>query len=209
MDKTKTTSKTAFYSQLDYMIEVGIFNEPNKINNISDIETNWFKALTKEEKDTTISSATNDWWNKYGEEKINELYSDTIISSDDLRGDVTKYWIDFLEKEKDKLEKYLGIDEYEKRLKRTKARLRKALHIKKKSINELDIKLDNYIKERGINLSDDDVVELGHLLHSRNLNKNNSVWKNVGIKYLYKHNKDKLYDFEIEWYENNKDKDDE
>jgi len=33
------------------------------------------------------------------------------------------------------------------------------------------------------------------------LNGGCSMWKNVGIEYLYRTNKDELYDFEIEWYE--------
>jgi hypothetical protein len=209
MDKNKTTSEEDFYNQLDYMIKVGILKEPKNVIKISDIETDWFKGLTKQQKDIEIAKATNDWWNYYGEEKINELYSDTIISSKDLRGDIAKYWIDFLEIEKDRLEKYLGIDAYKEQLKRNKTILREVKHTKKKSINELDVKLENYIKENGIDLSDKDIVKLGHLLHNRRLNGGCSMWKDVGIEYLYKHDKDKLYSFEIEWYEKNKEKNNE
>ena len=70
-------------------------------------------------------------------------------------------------------------------------------------------KFNTYIKENNLKISDKDILKLSHLLHKRRLNGGCSIWKDIGIEYLYRNDKDKLYDFEIEWYEKNKGKSNE
>ena len=203
MDKTKTTSLEDFDSQVDYMIKQGIFNKPENVKTIGDIQTDWFRGLSHRDKTKEINRATDDWWEQYGSEEMNELYTNTIITTEDFRTDITNYWIQFLEKEKDELEKYLGIEKYKDNIKRHKAILKKMGTGKKKEINEDEYKLRDYVKDNNKKLTDDEIRKLSNLLHHRRMNGGCSMWKNVGIEYLYRTNKDELYDFEIEWYEKN------
>ena len=62
-------------------------------------------------------------------------------------------------------------------------------------------KLKSYLKDNHNKLTDDEIRKLSNLLHHRRMNGGCSMWKNVGIEYLYRTNRDELYDFEIEWYE--------
>ena len=79
VDKSKTTSLQDFHSQIDYMIKVGIFNHPSNVSKIGDIETNWFKSLSPVQKDKELETATDEWWNHYGKELVNDLYNETLI----------------------------------------------------------------------------------------------------------------------------------
>jgi hypothetical protein len=201
-DKTKTTSLEDFDSQLDYMIKVGIFNRVKDVKTIHDIETDWFKSLSRKEKTKELNNATDDWWKQYGEEQMNELYTDTLIQTDDFKTDITNFWIQFLRKE-DKLQKYMGIQEYKDNIKRHKAKLKKMGTHKKNKINEVDSTLQIYLKENNKKLTNNEIETLSKQLHRRRLSGGCSLWRNIGIEYLYKTNKEELYDFEIEWYEKN------
>ncbi len=200
-DKTKTTSLEDFDSQLDYMVKVGILNHPKDVMSIGDIQTDWFKGLSYKQKEKEIELATDDWWEYYGKDNINELYSDIIIESKQLTGDIELFWLGFLENNSELLEKYLGLKKYRDEVKRHKARLGKVGTETKKEIKEENDKLKSYIKDNHNKLTDDEIRKLSNLLHHRRMNGGCSMWKNVGIEYLYRTNKDELYDFEIEWYE--------
>ena len=192
-DKTKTTSLQDFDSQLDYMIKVGVLNKPEDVKVIDDIQTDWFKQLPRNEKTKVINKATDDWWEQYGVGEMNELYSNVIIDADDLRNDISEYWISYLDEHKVELDKYIGVANYQSRI-----RLKKP-----KKINEETKKLIDYAKQNNKKLSDDEIEKLSNQLHQRRLNGGCSMWRDVGIEYLYKTHKDELYDFEIEWYEKN------
>lgn len=192
-DKTKTTSLQDFDSQLDYMIKVGVLNKPENVKVIDDIQTDWFKQLPRNEKTKVINKATDDWWEQYGVGEMNELYSNVIIDADDLRNDISEYWISYLDEHKVELDKYIGVANYQSRI-----RLKKP-----KKINEETKKLIDYAKQNNKKLSDDEIEKLSNQLHQRRLNGGCSMWRDVGIEYLYKTHKDELYDFEIEWYEKN------
>ena len=198
-DKTKTTSLEDFDSQIDYMIKVGVLNKPEDVETIGDIQTSWFKELPNNEQTKVINKATDDWWKQYGSGEMNELYSDVIIDADDLRNDIGEYWISYLDEHKLELDKYIGVANYQSQIKLKKP----------KKINEDTKKLRhftafvNYIKANKKDLSEDEIEKLSNQLHQRRLNGGCSMWRDVGIEYLYKTNKDELYDFEKEWYEKN------
>ena len=71
-DKSKTTSLEDMDSQYDYMIDKGIFRKPKvvqkdfKDKGIVQIESDWFKDLSKENQERILSKATKDWWDGYG-----------------------------------------------------------------------------------------------------------------------------------------------
>jgi hypothetical protein len=199
-DKTKTTSLQDFDSQLDYMIKVGILNRVEDVKNIDDIQTDRFKNLSYKDKQKEIETATDDWWKQYGLDEINTLYTDTIIANENLGGDIERFWLEFLKNNNKKLEKYIGIKKYRDSIMQNKARLKQLGTKKKKHINET---LEVYLKENNKKLTDVEIETLSNQLHNRRLNGGCSMWRNVGIEYLYKTHKDELYDFEIEWYEKN------
>ena len=208
LDKTKTSSEQDFNSQIDYLIKKGIFNKPSDVKTISDIETDSFKSLSSTEQKNLISKYTDEWWKQYGFEQMNELYSDTIIKTEDFRGDITDFWIKYLENEKDELEKYLGIEEY-------REKINKPLDLDipdnpfdetdsddeiytddDDEVNEWEIKLGNHLKLNNFQLKNDEVEQIKQSLQQRRKNGGCSVWKKIGIKWMIDN---RFYDELLDW----------
>ena len=71
-------------------------------------------------------------------------------------------------------------------------------------VYEWSMKLGDYLKLNNLNYSGDDLDDVKKSLKSRRENGGCSMWKKVGIPFLYKHNKDHLTNKEIQWYESQK-----
>ena len=216
LDKTKTSSEQDFNSQIDYLIKKGIFNKPSDVKTISDIETDSFKSLSSTEQKNLISKYTDEWWKQYGFEQMNELYSDTIIKTEDFRGDITDFWIKYLENEKDELEKYLGIEEY-------REKINKPLDLDipdnpfddldsddeiytdedddVDKVNEWSMKLGDFLNLNNFQLKVDEKNEIKKSLQRRRQNGGCSLWRNWGIKWMVDNGfYDELLDWEKEWF---------
>ncbi len=209
-------NKTNYTTQIDYLIENNIFRLPNKVNSDMNIKTEWFDGLTTEQQNHTLEEITERWWSEYGLEQMNELYSDTIIKTEDFRGDITDFWIKYLENEKDELEKYLGIEEY-------REKINKPLDLDipdnpfddldsddeiytdedddVDKVNEWSMKLGDFLNLNNFQLKVDEKNEIKKSLQRRRQNGGCSLWRNWGIKWMVDNGfYDELLDWEKEWF---------
>jgi len=180
MDKSNTTT------QISYLIQKNIFTPPEKVvDNV--IETEWFRTLNDEDKAVMFNQALSEWWKLYGNKYLDDIYTETIYT-DKVRGDITSSWIYWLEDEIDYLEKYIGIKDYKENIKNVKTSL-----------------LDEYIKELSLDINKKDKELVKKELEKRRHQKGGcSIWKKIGIPYLYKHHPSSLTSDEIKWYKEQK-----
>jgi len=174
-------------TQIDFLIQNNILKQPTDVGSDMDIKTQWFNSLSKTEQDIYYLKITEQWWDEYGQHIFNDVYTDILVN-DKVSGNILSEFNQYIKSEIDYLEKYIGLKDYKENIKNVKTNL-----------------LDEYIKELNldINKKDKELVKK-ELVKRRHQNGGCSIWKKVAIPYLYKHHKDKLYDFEIEWYEKQK-----
>ena len=193
IDVYKASDEELADSQFDYFVKAGIFKDPKDVNKKTmDIGTDKFNRLNQTQQDAFMTKVSNEWWNTIAEDWLNGIYSDKMIAKKD-EGNILDWWKEEFNSNKDIFAQVLGIKKYMKAIKDNVGR-----------INETNsIELVDWIKEKKMNL---DATELEHIqqqLNQRRKDGGCSMWKNVGIEYLYKNDKSKLFDYEVEWYENN------
>ena len=193
-DLSKTTAEEDMESQLNYMIKKGIFKQPSQVDNQTmEIGTDWFNSLSKTKQDEVLDSASNDWWKEYGEGWMNEIYNEEIMKDDNI-GNINEWWEKLIKSNIRQWSQQLGITEYNAQIKMNRSYVN---HINEQS-------LDEFIKEKKLDVSSEDLKKIKNALHNRRLQGGCGMWQNVGIPFLYKTNKDSLYPMEVDWYEKNK-----
>jgi len=191
IDVYKATDKELANSQVDYFIKSGIFKEPKDVDKKTmDIATDRFNRLTQREQDALMTKVSDEWWNTIAKDWMNGIYSDKMIAKKE-EGDILDWWKSELGKNEQLFAQVSGIKKYMKDIKDNVGR-----------INEDSIELEDWIKENNINLDSAELKHIKQQLNQRRKDGGCGMWRNVAIPYLYKNDKSNLYNYEIEWYEN-------
>ena len=191
LDIHKSSDEDIRDSQLDYYIKAGIFKEPGEVDKSTmDIGTEKYNSLSPKEQKLWFDKVGDKWWNSIAKEWINNQYSELLINGD-MSGDVMQWWDTTIKQNVNEWGKIFGIKKYYAQIKNGKGKL------KEETITELF----DYLSERNIKLTEKELDSIKQALHQRRMNGGCGMWKTTGIPYLYKHHRDQLYDFEVEWYE--------
>lgn len=191
IDVYKPSDEELANSQVDYFIKSGIFKKPGDVDkNTMDIATDRFNSLTQREQDALMTKVSNEWWNEIGKDWMNGIYSDKMIARKE-EGDILDWWKSELGKNEQLFAQVSGIKKYMKDIKDNVGR-----------INEDSVELEDWIKENNMNLDSTELKHIKQQLNQRRKDGGCGMWRNVAIPYLYKNDKSKLYNYEIEWYEN-------
>ena len=191
LDIYKASDEEMANSQIDFYISRGVFKRPEDVDKTKmDIETDWFKSLSDADRKNVFTKTSDEWWNSIAKEHINNKYSDALMEAD-IKGSIKDWWDKYLKDNLSKFGDITGIKKYVNAIKNNKTR-----------ITEDDYELFNQHMSNYHEQFDEDSIEnIKQALQTRRLKGGCGMWQNVGIPYLYKHHKDKLLPFEVEWYE--------
>ncbi len=100
-DKRYTSGEQDAKSQINYFIKRGVLRKPEDVRR--DFQKTgrvqpyniWFDTLPERERDEVISKVSGEWWEQYGLERVDEIYTDALVN-DELQGDIIKSWDKYL-----------------------------------------------------------------------------------------------------------------
>ena len=186
---------------IDAFIEWGIFKKPKDVDITKEkISTDWFDGLTDKQQKIEMDNAGKMWWKKYGEPQYNNVYSDSMIETDGIKGSIENWWNKILSTEISK-----DVLDLNKRLKDLyKNRIVACSRVKKKK-NKKRLKEEDQKKVSMLTplMEKEDSEIVKSLQKKRKDGVWDSAWYMIGIPYMIKHgHRDKLLKHELDWYDN-------
>ncbi len=192
MDKTKTTSTEDMNSHYDYLIDKGImktvkqtqkdFRDTGKF----EVRSDWFLELPEIKQTELITLHTDNWWRDYSKVHEQSIKINTDIP-DNPFDDVYDYEDDLYVDDNDDDDDNLTDEEWED--------LQEYIDEKDKEIEE------NRIKKLTNKLIDEDSLVIDTIkknIQKRRRDGGCSMWRNVGLKWIYDNNRFDLLKYKWE-----------
>ena len=110
------TKENTISNIVDYFIYKDIIKSPDVYKTGEAITTDWYNNINNKEKYKIWKKTIDEWWNKYGYKKYDEIYTDKMVD-EYTSGDIQKWWKSNIKKEINnewsmKLGNYLSLNNF-------------------------------------------------------------------------------------------------
>ena len=116
IDVYNATDRELAHSQVDYLIDKGIMNDPNDVNKSQmNFFTNEFESLSSKEQNEALNKVSSMWWNEVAKDYMNDIYTDKMLDKTE-DGDILDWWDIQLKNNSISFDEIFGITNYLKQV---------------------------------------------------------------------------------------------